>query len=88
MPESNVTIFANWIPFTTPNFGDVNGDGRKDQADVALLTRFLLASDRSAFVAANPGFIYNNADVGKSGEINTADLTLLRLMAGTYSPEM
>jgi uncharacterized repeat protein (TIGR02543 family) len=81
MPDDNVTITASWIPFTTPNIGDVNGDGRIDQADVTLLIRFLLASDRSAFVAANPGFIYNNADVDNNGEINTADLTLLKFLA-------
>jgi subtilisin len=80
MPAYAVTVTANWETAVI-NLGDVNGDGVTDEADVILLTRFLLASDRVAFIAANPEFLYNNADMDGNGIINTADLTLLRYLA-------
>jgi YD repeat-containing protein len=81
MPTSDVTAVANWET-TIIKRGDVNGDGVINTADVALLTRFLLASDRIAFRAANPEFIYENADVNGDGTVTTADLTQLRYSLG------
>jgi YD repeat-containing protein len=77
MPASDVVASANWGAVVVKR-GDVNGDGIVDEADVALLTRFLLAADKVAFRAANPEFIYENADLNGDGTINTTDLTLLR----------
>jgi uncharacterized repeat protein (TIGR02543 family) len=81
MPPYAVTVTANWEAVVV-NLGDVNGDGEIDEADVALLTRFLLASNRIAFRAANPEFIYENADVNNNGTVTTADLTQLRYSLG------
>jgi chitodextrinase len=79
MPPYDLTVTANKTPVVIHR-GDVNGDGIVDEADVALLIRFLLASDRIAFRAANPEFIYENADLNGDGTVNATDLTILRLL--------
>jgi uncharacterized repeat protein (TIGR02543 family) len=84
MPAQTVTVTANWETAVV-NRGDVNGDGILDNNDITLLTRFLLASDRSAFIAANPAFVYDNADVNNDDEITTTDLTLLRYIVSQNS---
>jgi hypothetical protein len=48
MPASGVTVTANWEAVVVKP-GDVNGDGVINAADAALLTRFLLATDKIAF---------------------------------------
>jgi hypothetical protein len=80
MPDTSVSLTAIWKPYDEIIRGDVNRDGDTDLEDIALLTRFLLATDRTAFIAANPTFSYTNADVNGDGEITATDLTLLLLM--------
>jgi YD repeat-containing protein len=79
MPASDITATANWENVIVKR-GDVNGDSEIDEADVALLTRFLLATDKIAFRAANPEFVYENADINGDGTVTAADLTLLRFL--------
>jgi len=59
---------------TTPTpatiYGDVNGDGEVNTADITLLRRYVAGWDITINLAA--------ADVNGDGEVNTADITLLR----------
>jgi uncharacterized repeat protein (TIGR02543 family) len=81
MPSTTVNLTANWHA-TSSNRGDVNGDGSINSDDATMLTRFLLATDKFAFIAANPTFNWNNANVrgphNTISTITTADLTLLK----------
>jgi ribosomal protein S18 len=60
------------------NYGDVDGDGVIDSADVTLLRRYVAASDKGDFLDRNPGFNLENADVNGDSRIDSADITLLR----------
>jgi RHS repeat-associated protein len=66
-----------------PPYGDVNGDGVIDAADVTMLRSYIAAragneDTYAAFLAANPNFNRANADVNGDGFINSADVTQLR----------
>jgi hypothetical protein len=63
---SNVAVVHVLPP---PNYGDVNGDGRIDSADVTLLRRYIASGNNDSLA---------NADVNGDGEIDAADVTLLR----------
>jgi hypothetical protein len=65
---------TEYIPF----YGDIDGDGKIDAADVTLLRRFIAAEDKAAFRWQNPGFNMANARVTGSAVISAADITLLR----------
>jgi hypothetical protein len=43
-----------------------------------MLRRFIAASDKDEFIAANPSFNKANADANGDGRIDSADVTLLR----------
>jgi uncharacterized repeat protein (TIGR02543 family) len=79
MPSTPLVLTATWKPATFLR-GDVNGDGIIDDADITLLTRYLLATDKAAFTEANFRFRADNADISGNGAITTLDLTLLRHM--------
>jgi hypothetical protein len=62
-----------------PVYGDVDGDGVIDAADITLLRRYIAANDKPAFLLANPRFNIDNARVtGHSGDPNAADVARLR----------
>jgi hypothetical protein len=80
MPANALVLTAHWTSAVILR-GDADGDGIPNTSnDAALLTRYLLATDKFAFVAANPTFNWNNADVNGDGNITTFDLTLLNLL--------
>jgi RHS repeat-associated protein len=59
-------------------YGDVDGDGVIDAADVALLRAFIAAVCRDEFVDRIHWFNIRNADVNGDGVIDDADVLLLR----------
>jgi hypothetical protein len=87
---SSATITAIWspmpIPFRGNAFVELDSNGHRlpnqtlKQADINILRRYLLATDKNAFIAANPNFCWVNANVSGVGDINTADLTRLTLI--------
>jgi uncharacterized repeat protein (TIGR02543 family) len=89
--ELLVNFINGWsCAFLGPNrtpilYGDVNGDGVVDSEDVSLLTRYLFttATERPAFLEANPGFNLANADVNADGVIDSFDLLILRIWLET-----
>jgi hypothetical protein len=70
----------------TPNWGDVDGNGYINAADVTALRRYIAASDKVAFVAENPWFNEANADANGDGKIDAADVTLLRKYLAATDP--
>jgi hypothetical protein len=87
----------NFVPISKPcdcgdcaGFGDVDGDGVIDSADVTLLRRYIAAKDNLSegaladWVIEN-GFVAANADVNGNGVINAADVTLLRRYIAAYN---
>lgn len=90
MPGSAVNLRAHWTSLGgSINRGRVTnlGIGTPDATDATMLQRFLLATDKFAFVAANPTFEWNAANVnplGASGmnNVTTFDLTLLKHQIG------
>jgi hypothetical protein len=77
----NGTIIAGSVLY-----GDANGDGFINAADVTMLRRYIAASDKDAFVRDNPNFILVNADVNGDGTIDSADVTLLRRYLAAANP--
>jgi hypothetical protein len=71
---------SDYIPITPaaaiqpPFYGDVNGNGRVDSADVTMLRRRIAQGNANGLI----GFNAENADVNADGEINATDVTLLR----------
>jgi hypothetical protein len=66
-------------PFSTvPLYGDVDGDGVIDAADITLLRRYIAAEDKILFKILNPRFNEENADVDGDRIISAADLARLR----------
>jgi PKD repeat protein len=61
-----------------PDYGDVNGDGVINAADITLLRRYIAATDKEEFRENNKTFVPENADANGDGVIDTADVTLLR----------
>jgi ribosomal protein S18 len=59
-------------------WGDVDGDGKIDSADVTFLRRFIAETDKNAFQLNNSSFILANANVDGRGGIDAADVTMLR----------
>jgi RHS repeat-associated protein len=59
-------------------YGDVDGSGYINAADVTALRRYIAASCKDTFLAENSWFIEANADVNGDGFINAADVTQLR----------
>jgi hypothetical protein len=63
-------------------FGDVNGNGEIDAADVTMLRNYIAyvagSGSTASFYTRNPGFNLLAADVNGDGFINSADITLLR----------
>jgi rhodanese-related sulfurtransferase len=68
----------NNLVIVRPNYGDTDGDGNINAADVTLLRRYIAAEDKEEFLKAS---IFNeaNADVNGDGKICATDVTLLRL---------
>jgi hypothetical protein len=73
-----------------PNYGDVDGSGYINSADVTMLRRYIAhmaaGGTTAQFEAANPGFNVNNADVNGNGTIDFADVTLLRRYVAATDP--
>jgi hypothetical protein len=60
-------------------FGDVDGDGVIDAADITLLRRWIAAENKWLFEQENPRFNIDNARVlGQSGDPGAADVARLR----------
>jgi hypothetical protein len=60
-------------------YGDVDGDGNINSADVTLLRRYIAAEDKKAFLEANGSFCVIRAKVvDEAKPISAADVTLLR----------
>ena len=85
MPAEPVTIEAHWGDVPNVNFGDVNGDGVINAADITLLRRYIAAIDKYAFIAAT-GFIRANADMFGDGIIDYANVELLRRHLAAADP--
>jgi hypothetical protein len=68
------------VPLWIPLFGDVDGDGVIDAADITLLRRYIAANDKTIFLQQNPRFNIANARVfGQTNAYPTAaDVALLR----------
>jgi uncharacterized repeat protein (TIGR02543 family) len=60
-------------------YGDVDGDGVIDAADVTLLRRYIAAENKDMFLIENPRFNRDNADVNGDGFIGPDDVALLRM---------
>jgi hypothetical protein len=61
------------------SFGDIDGDGKIDSADVTLLRRYIAAEDKAAFEAShNLSFFLANARVTGGQTVTAADVTMLR----------
>jgi hypothetical protein len=72
--ESNpVTLTA-----VVPNYGDVDGDGNINAADVTLLRRYIAAEDKKAFLETNTFHPLNAKVVDEDAPIGAQDITLLR----------
>jgi hypothetical protein len=70
-------------------YGDVDGDGKIDAADITLLRRYIAANDKPAFLLANPRFNLENARVtGHSGDPNAADVARLRQYVAGFDVEL
>jgi hypothetical protein len=67
-------------------FGDVNGDGIINAADVTMLRNYIAAADKDAFIEANSNFNKDYADVNGNGTIEPADVTLLRRYLAATDP--
>jgi uncharacterized repeat protein (TIGR02543 family) len=81
MPVGNVSVTPLWNPNQQQIvFGDIDGDGVIDAADITLLRRYVAANDKNLFMSQNPRFRLENARlVGQtSGEPGAADVARLR----------
>jgi hypothetical protein len=67
------------------HYGDVNGDGFINAADVTILRRFIAAGNPEPFTEA-PSFIRANADANGDGRIDSEDVTLLRRYLSAANP--
>ena len=68
--ELDFSIIPGAVGLTSITYGDVNGDGRVNTADLVLLARYLAEHPVTLAVPAA-------GDVNGDGRINTADLVLL-----------
>jgi RHS repeat-associated protein len=77
--EYDYDAFGNERGEERPNYGDVDGDGVIDSADITLLRRYISAENKSQFQDENPRFNLDNARVtGHSGNPNANDVATLR----------
>jgi hypothetical protein len=67
-------------------YGDVDGNGVINAADVTMLRRYIAATDKDAFIRDNPSFNKDNADANGDGMINATDVTLLRTYLAATDP--
>jgi hypothetical protein len=74
---SGVSVTYSWQD-KMPLFGDVDGDGNINAADVTLLRRYVAAEDKVTFKTNNFSFNEDNARLTGSYIITAADITLLR----------
>jgi len=65
-------------PFTRPGFGDVDGNGFVNAADITLLRRFIATDDKYEFLKQHPNFILDNADLYGDGTITYSVVELIR----------
>jgi beta-glucanase (GH16 family) len=77
-PNGQFWAEFDWIKYEPVTYGDVNGDGQINAADVTLLRGYIAAQDKTAWLNANTNFRPNNADINADGFISAADVTLLR----------
>jgi len=64
-------------------FGDVNGDGIINAADITLLRRYLAADDRAAFRQTHPNFNRHNATRHINSALSYCDVEELRRLLGS-----
>jgi peptidoglycan/xylan/chitin deacetylase (PgdA/CDA1 family) len=72
-------------PQVNPAAGRVSGNPHINATDVTLLRRYLMATDKEAFIEQT-GFVRANADVTGSGSVTQADVTRLRMHLGATNP--
>jgi alpha-tubulin suppressor-like RCC1 family protein len=68
------------------DYGDVNGDGVINAADVTMLRSYIASQEKEDWLEANPSFNALNADVNGDGFINSADVTQLRRYIASTDP--
>jgi uncharacterized repeat protein (TIGR02543 family) len=87
MPARAVTLTANFVR-AGAGFGDIDGDGVVDAADITLLRRYIAAENKPAFLAANPRFNLANALLlGQNSDSGpgAADIARLRQFVAGFS---
>jgi peptidoglycan/xylan/chitin deacetylase (PgdA/CDA1 family) len=72
------------IAIAAANYGDIDGDGKIDAADITLLRRYVAANDKELFLEQNPRFNLINADVTGNNNIGAADVARLRQYVAGY----
>jgi len=72
-------IYETFTPFSTPLYGDVNGSGGIDSADVTVLRRYIANGRNTAGIT---NFNLANADVNGDRFIDINDVNLLRRYLG------
>jgi peptidoglycan/xylan/chitin deacetylase (PgdA/CDA1 family) len=84
--------FIPTVPKTLANvvgagYGDINGDGYINAADVTLLRRYVAAANKNTFISNNQPFYIENARVlGGTGNPTAAEVTQLRRYLAASDP--
>ena len=90
--DMNATFADGYLTFATDHFsvyavvnentlaGDVNGDGKFNMADAALVRRYVANMDVSVDTSA--------ADVNKDGKIDMVDYALMRRALANWDVEL
>ena len=66
-------------------YGDIDGDGYINAADVTLLRRYVAAENKSAFLDKNSAFCEIRARVAGRDDITAIDVTLLRRYIASHA---
>jgi uncharacterized repeat protein (TIGR02543 family) len=86
MPAGNVALTARFA-VTGAGKGDINGDGAINSGDVTMLKYYIAATDKVAFLIANPTFNYANARIVTTNPtVSAADVSALQLWIATPVP--
>jgi hypothetical protein len=68
------------------HFGDIDGNGHINSADVTLLRRYVAAADKAAFLDQHQNFNLRRADVNFDSRVDASDVTLLRRHIAATNP--
>ena len=74
--NANATLYAVWEKEITVIYGDINGDGKINTVDLAMLRKYL--ANRNPATGESSVSVGAGADVNGDGKINTVDLAMLR----------